>query len=354
MMKISLVFILCFIACIAAEGANTIDLTDDNFDSIIDGSKAAFVKFYAPWCGHCKKLAPDWDQLGSTFAKEKGVVIAKVDCDSHQEICGRFDVHGYPTLKWFPKGSILPEEYEGGRDLEELTNFVSTKSGAKGSVKKSVSSVVDLNPSNFDQVVKDPTKDVLVEFYAPWCGHCKRLAPEYEIVASAFASEPGVVVAKVDCDTHKEIASEYEISGFPTLKWFPKGDKAGVLYESGRDVESFVQYINDHSGTHRDRSGSLTSSAGRVEQLADIASKFLGSDDKISLIKEAEGIIASLAGDALTDAKYYLKVMSSAKDAKDFVTNELARLERMIASGSLNPKKTDEFTKKKNILSSFA
>jgi hypothetical protein len=53
----------------------------------------------------------DWDTLGNTFAKEKSVVIAKVDCDAHKELCGRYDVHGYPTLKWFAKGSDKPEEY---------------------------------------------------------------------------------------------------------------------------------------------------------------------------------------------------------------------------------------------------
>jgi len=355
MLSRSLYLILVIlVAYTIAEGTNTIDLTPDNFDSIIDGSKAAFVKFYAPWCGHCKRLAPDWDTLGSTFSKEKSVVIAKADCDAHADLCGRFDIHGYPTLKWFPKGSLTPEDYEGGRDLEELTTYVSNKSGAKGSKKSTISSVVTLTASNFENIVKDENKNVLVEFYAPWCGHCKRLAPEYEILASAFANENSVVIAKIDCDEHKDTCSSYDISGYPTLKWFPKNDKSGKLYEEGRDVDAFVNYINRNAGTHRDRNGGLTASAGRIEKLDDIVKKFSSSEDKPSLIKEAEEVVASLVGEGISDAKYYLKAMLNVRDVKDFLLNEVARLERMITSGSLSNNKRDEFTRKKNILSAFS
>jgi len=325
-----------------------LDLTPDNFDSVVDGSKHVFVKFYAPWCGHCKKLAPDWDTLGSTFAKDNSVAITKVDCDAHQELCGRYDVHGYPTLKWFPKGSTEPEEYNGGRDLSDLTTFVSNKSGAKGSVPRKVTNVVDLTPANFDKVVLDETKDVLVEFYAPWCGHCKRLAPDYEVLATAFANEAGVVIAKVDADEHKELASRFEITGFPTLKWFPKHDKSGLAYDGARDVDSFLLYINNGAKTFRDKHGSLTEKAGRIDNLDEIVAKFADAADKEALIKEAQ----ALADDS-ADAKYYIKALSSVAADKEFASKEKARLEKLIASGSLTGKKKDEFTKRKNILSVF-
>jgi protein disulfide-isomerase A6 len=59
---------------------------------------------------------------------------------------------------------------------------------------------VVLTPTNFDKVLLDTSKDVLVEFYAPWCGHCKSLV--YEKVAAAYKAEKDVVVAKVDADAH--------------------------------------------------------------------------------------------------------------------------------------------------------
>jgi protein disulfide-isomerase-like protein len=69
--------------------------------------------------------------------------------------------------------------------------------------------VTVLTPENFDQVVLDPTKDVLVEFYAPWCGHCKQLAPTYDKLATVFKQEPEVVIAKIDADKYKDLASKY-------------------------------------------------------------------------------------------------------------------------------------------------
>ena len=62
-------------------------------------------------CGHCKRLAPAYEQVGDAFANEKGVLIAKVDADGDRELGSRFGVRGFPTLKFFPKGSTEPEEY---------------------------------------------------------------------------------------------------------------------------------------------------------------------------------------------------------------------------------------------------
>lgn len=348
----AIVLALCFALAL---GDAVVDLTPDNFDKVIDGSKGAFVEFFAPWCGHCKKLAPDWEILAGSFSGSKDVVIAKVDADAHRELGSRFDVHGYPTLKWFPKGSTTPEEYEGGRDLESLTSFVQQKSGAKGSTKKVATNVVVLDGNNFDKIVLDSSKDVLVEFYAPWCGHCKRLAPDYEIVANAFSGDDHVVVAKIDCDAHKEKCSAYDVSGYPTLKWFPKDKKEGEKYEQGRDIESFINFINSKSGTARDKTGALGELAGRIAHLDEIVEKFLAEGaDKAALVKQAEEYVLSAVGDAVASAKYYVKVFTTSITQKEFVANEITRLNKLINSGSLTPKKKDEFTRKKNILSVFA
>jgi protein disulfide-isomerase A6 len=341
--------------CFALALGQVVELTPDNFDKVVDGSKGAFVEFFAPWCGHCKKLAPDWDTLGESFAHSKDVVIGKVDADAHKELGSRFDVHGYPTLKWFPKGSTTPEEYNGGRDLESLSAFVTEKSGARSKLKKAASNVVVLDNSNFDKIVLDSSKDVLVEFYAPWCGHCKRLAPDYEVVANAFAAEDSVVVAKIDCDAQKEKCAAYDVSGYPTLKWFPKANKEGEKYEGARDVDAFVTFINNKAGTSRDKTGALGESAGRISILDAIVSKFLAEGaDKVALLKEAEEYVATAVGDSLANAKYYVKVFTTSITQKDFVTKEITRLNNMLSSTSLTPKKRDEFTKKRNILSVFA
>ena len=72
---------------------------------------------------------------------------------------------------------------------------------------------------NFDEIVNSPDKDVLIEFYAPWCGHCKHLTPVYESVARSLRSS-GIHVGKIDATRYNEAARKYGIRGFPTIKLY--------------------------------------------------------------------------------------------------------------------------------------
>merc|ERR1712226_705976 len=103
-------------------------LTGSNFEKTVYAEdKSVFVEFYAPWCGHCKSLAPIWDQLGEAFADRDDIVIAKSDATAN-EFDG-VEVSGFPTLKYFPKGERKIVDYSGGRDLESLKKFVETNGG---------------------------------------------------------------------------------------------------------------------------------------------------------------------------------------------------------------------------------
>ncbi|XP_047953638.1 protein disulfide-isomerase like 2-1-like [Salvia hispanica] len=142
--------------------------------------------------------------------------------------------------------------YEGARTAETLAEFVNSEGGTNVKIASTPSNVVVLTPANFHEVVHDEKKGVPVEFYAPWCGHCKSLAPIsaiYEKVATAFYLEEDVVIAILDADAHKDLAEKYGISSFPTLKFFPKNNKADEDYDDGRDLEDFVTFINEKCGT---------------------------------------------------------------------------------------------------------
>lgn len=105
----------------AVFAADPLVLTSQNFDDVIKGSKPAFVKFFAPWCGHCKKLKPDWDKLANEVDSDK-IVIADVDCtDGGKAICEKEGIKGYPTLKYYEDGES--EDYDGERSLTDLKTF---------------------------------------------------------------------------------------------------------------------------------------------------------------------------------------------------------------------------------------
>ncbi|KAG5486759.1 hypothetical protein LSCM1_08015 [Leishmania martiniquensis] len=104
--------------------------------------------------------------------------------------------------------------------------------------------LVELNPENFDAIVKDSSKNVFVMFYAPWCGHCNSMKPAWLELADLFPASGDVVIARVDASTHRGIAKEFGISGFPTLKFFSKKDKSGKKqYEGLRDVENLNFFV---------------------------------------------------------------------------------------------------------------
>src|SRR5690606_9342040 len=146
-----------------------VDLTPSNYDDIVlHSGKHALVEFFAPWCGHCKNLAPVYEQLGDAFAAAKDkVTIAKVDADQHKALGKRFGITGFPTLKWFDGKSDKPEEYKSGRDLDAFVAFIKEKTGAQAKLPKApVSAVTVLADDNFESVAGDESKGVFVKFYA--------------------------------------------------------------------------------------------------------------------------------------------------------------------------------------------
>ncbi|XP_029196003.1 uncharacterized protein [Acropora muricata] len=332
--------------------AKVVDLTSANFDTVVNGDKFAFVEFFAPWCGHCKALAPTYEKLGEAFANSDDVVIAKVDADGEKSLGSRFDVSGYPTLKYFPKGSTSAEEYSGGRDIKDLVSFVESKSGARANKALFKTNVVDLDSGNFDSIAMDKTKDVLVEFYAPWCGHCKRLAPTYDLVGKAFKNEPNCVVAKVDADSEKDLGERFGVTGFPTLKFFPKDNKEGEEYNGGREEQDFIDFLNEKCKTNRVSGGGINQEAGRIDKYDDFVKDFMADQDKRdAILAEAKSLIDAQENTKM--ATYYTKVMERVQSKGDsFVTVELDRLKRLM-EGSISDSKKDEFSMRSNILAQF-
>lgn len=350
--------ILAGLTAAASAKSAVLDLIPDNFDKVVlKSGKPTLVEFFAPWCGHCKNLAPVYEDLANVFefAKDK-VQIAKVDADAERDLGKRFGIQGFPTLKWFDGKGDKPIDYNGGRDLEALSSFITEKTGVKPKKKFTPpSSVVVLTDSTFVKEVGGD-KNVLVAFTAPWCGHCKNLVPTWEALANDFANEPNVLIAKVDAEAEnsKATASEHGVTSYPTIKFFPKGSKTSVDYDGGRDEASFLTWINEKTGTNRAVGGALNDKAGTIEVFDNIVTKFISGTSLAKAAEEARKEAKSLKEQAQHKyAEYYIRVFDKLSKSDAYAAKELARLDGIIKKGGLAPAKLDELTSKTNILRRF-
>merc|ERR1712232_609208 len=119
--------ILSFLSSTVYSEGDVVELNSDNFEHLTQLSTGAttgdwFIKFYAPWCGHCKRLAPTWEEVATEL---KGVVnVAKVDVTQSRGLGKQFGVKGFPTLLLFRKGKMM--KYTGARTKEAMSEWAHT------------------------------------------------------------------------------------------------------------------------------------------------------------------------------------------------------------------------------------
>jgi len=355
MFKNILLVLLTLLVCFTS--AEVVELDIEKFNELVGGDVPILVEFYAPWCGHCKNLKPTYDLVAEAYehVKEK-VIIAKIDADKYKELRKPHNLKSYPTIKLFMPQSKEGIEFEKERSIEEFVQFVDENTGLIGKLKPMRSYVVELDDSNFDDVVGDPKNHVMVLFYAPWCGHCKKLQPVYERVARDFRKEKNVIIARVDATASEDLATRYKIGSFPTIYFFEanKRNENPEPYDDGREEYVFLRYLNDKCGTFRTTGGGLNNRAGRDVDLDKLVNKFILSTHPVQradLLNYFKIFTAERKNDRYIS--FYNKMIQKADEDRDFILKEHARVDRIL--GTLNPEDQfyDDFKTRLNILEVF-
>merc|ERR1711936_1143007 len=125
----SLAVSLAFVVAVVSADA-VLELGDADFDATLEEHDTALVMFYAPWCGHCKRLKPEFQKAAAILAaNDPPVALVQVDCtDVGKDTCGRFEVSGYPTVKIFRNGE-LSSDYSGPRETGGIVKFMKAQVG---------------------------------------------------------------------------------------------------------------------------------------------------------------------------------------------------------------------------------
>jgi len=114
-------FLLTLASLTAGASAAVLSLTPDNFAASTEG-KTVFLKFFAPWCGHCKSMAADWEKLAGDWADDAVGVIAEIDCTAEgKPLCDANEVKGFPSIKYGDPSDL--QDYKGARTYEPLAKF---------------------------------------------------------------------------------------------------------------------------------------------------------------------------------------------------------------------------------------
>jgi len=238
-------------------------LNKDNFEDFVKEHKFVFVKFYAPWCGHCKTMAPGYSKLAKRMMEDSdGIAIAQVDASVDSDLGTKYGVKGFPTLKFFING--VPADYNGGREENEMFNWLKKKTGPTSTEITDLKALEEHASKQLSVLFLHPEEDVegLKNFFA--------LAAGYDDIPFAHSSNQDffhkydvdqkytLVVFRTFDDGKKFLVSE-EIPEIDNLKNFLEAVRFPLVMDFdqkaaerifGNQAPAIIFFSDDESNIH--------------------------------------------------------------------------------------------------------
>ncbi|THH04930.1 hypothetical protein EW145_g5166 [Phellinidium pouzarii] len=227
-------------------------LTPDNFETTV-ANGAWFIEHFSPYCHHCRAFAPTWERLVQHYESldDPGVHFAQINCAVNGDLCDKHGVTGYPQMTLYKNGEPA-ERFKGSRDWETLRSFVDQHAmHTPANLKVEYKAPAKLpNENGMVQAVGAAGLDALlgegpvfVKFYAPWCGHCKKLAPAWTQLAANLRHK--LNIAEVNCDVHKDLCKSQSVQGYPSLFFYSGRGGTNIHkteYTGGRKFEQLNRF----------------------------------------------------------------------------------------------------------------
>jgi len=251
-----------------------VDFNHESASKIFGGLvKSHLLFFVSKKDGHIEKYVEPLKELAKDYRENILFVTISSDEEDHARIFEFFGMakDEVPTVRLIKLEEDMAKYKPETNDLSVETVKDFLQRFLEGKLKQHLLSQElpedwDKNPvkvlvsTNFDEVALNKDKDVLVEFYAPWCGHCKQLAPIYDKLGEKYKDHESIVIAKID-STANEL-EHTKISSFPTIKLFRKGDNKVIDYNLDRTLEDFIKFL--------DAGGEVEAPADTEEQVVDV------------------------------------------------------------------------------------